>query len=71
MTDTKAQKAVSKTTDSAQKIVDEVDEKGYFGVSADPTPDAHYTVDGVTSGKPTPETDSGSAAKAVEYQHNL
>lgn len=34
--------------------------KGYIGVVADPTPNENYTVAGVTSGAPTPETNRGS-----------
>jgi hypothetical protein len=40
-----------------QKAVDEAEDKGYIGVEVDPTPDSHYTVEGVLAGKPTPETD--------------
>jgi hypothetical protein len=36
--------------------MDEETEKGYRGTKVDPTPDSHYTVDGVLAGKPTPET---------------
>lgn len=36
---------------------------GYFGVQVDPTPNENYTVAGVISGKPTPETDPEHAAK--------
>ena len=31
--------------------------QGYRGTVPDPTPNENYTVSGVTSGKPTPETD--------------
>lgn len=41
-----------------QARVDAEQEKGYRGVVTDPTPNEHYTVEGVTSGKPTPETDA-------------
>ena len=44
-----------------QKAVDKAEEKGYLGVEVDPTPDEHYSVAGVTAGKPTPETDPGHA----------
>ncbi|URN11364.1 hypothetical protein LUW77_03480 [Streptomyces radiopugnans] len=40
-----------------QRIVDEAEEQGFYGVETDPTPNEHYTVAGVTSGKPTPEND--------------
>ncbi|WP_318201041.1 hypothetical protein [Streptomyces sp. SCL15-4] len=43
-------KAVQHATDRAQ-------EQGFYGVATDPTPSEHYTVAGVTAGKPTPETD--------------
>lgn len=39
-------------------------EQGFRGVEVDPTPNEHYTVAGVTAGKPTPETDT-AAAKAA------
>lgn len=47
-----------------QQQVDEETEQGYFGVSPDPTPNEAYTVQGVTRGDPTPETDAKLAAKA-------
>lgn len=40
-----------------QKATDEAEEQGYFGTAVDPTPNEHYTLKGVTSGAPTPETD--------------
>lgn len=46
-----------------QQTVDAEEERGYRGVAPDPTPNEHYTVKGVTSGKPTPETDPELAAK--------
>lgn len=48
-----------------EKKLTEEQEQGYRGVKADPTPNHHYTVDGVTSGKPTPETDEKAAEKAA------
>jgi hypothetical protein len=50
---------VNPAQDELQERVDEAEAKGYYGVEADPTPDEHYTVQGVTAGKPTPETDRG------------
>lgn len=47
-----------------QKQADEIAEKGYVGTLVDPTPNENYTVAGVTSGKPTPETDEAQAEKA-------
>ena len=49
-----------------QKAFDNAAEKGYFGVSPDPTPRANYTVAGVTAGKPTPETDAKAKADALD-----
>lgn len=48
-----------------QDAVDTIEDHGYQGVSPDPTPRAHYSVQGVLAGKPTPETDPEQAAKAV------
>lgn len=44
-------------TGEVQAAVDRETEQGFRGVETDPTPNENYTVDGVTSGKPTPETD--------------
>jgi hypothetical protein len=53
----------SSSTDSGEAQVqaafDEANEKGYFGETPDETPNSHYTLQGVTSGKPTPETERG------------
>lgn len=40
-----------------QKATDEAEEQGYFGIAVDPTPNENYTLKGVTSGAPTPESD--------------
>jgi hypothetical protein len=47
-----------------QSAMDQEQEQGFRGIKVDPTPDSHYTVEGVTSGKPTPETDADAAAAA-------
>ncbi|MBA3781187.1 MAG: hypothetical protein H0X12_04945 [Nocardioides sp.] len=56
-----AEKKNSSTDDAGQAEVqakfDEAAEKGYFGTSPDETPPENYTLQGVTSGKPTPETE--------------
>lgn len=39
-----------------QQRVDRENAQGFVGVETDPTPNEHYAVQGVTSGKPTPET---------------
>lgn len=40
-----------------QAIVDKENEQGFVGVSSDSTPNENYTLQGVTKGLPTPETD--------------
>lgn len=50
--------------DEVQAKFDEAEDKGHFGEAPDPTPNEHYTVAGVTSGKPTPENDAELATKA-------
>lgn len=44
-------------SDQVQARIDEENEHGLRGVKVDPTPNENYTVAGVTSGAPTPETD--------------
>lgn len=51
-----------------QKQTDKEAEQGFRGVETDPTPNENYTLAGVTSGKPTPETDKDQARKVQEYQ---
>ncbi len=46
-----------------QKQVDKENEQGFIGTEVDPTPNSAYTVAGVTSGEPTPETDPDQARK--------
>lgn len=45
----------------AQKKIEPEQEKGLLGNEVDQTPNHHYTVEGVTSGKPTPETEREGA----------
>jgi hypothetical protein len=47
-----------------QSAMDQEQAQGFRGAKVDPTPDSHYTVEGVTSGKPTPETDADAAVAA-------
>lgn len=46
-----------------QEQVDKETEQGFIGTEVDPTPNSAYTVAGVTSGAPTPETDPDQARK--------
>ena len=60
--------ADSKKKDSGeaevQAKVDEENEVGYRGTAVDPTPRDNYTLQGVVSGAPTPETDEKAAEAA-------
>jgi hypothetical protein len=47
-----------------QELMDIDTERGYHGTVPDPTPNAAYTVAGVTSGAATPETDEDAKAEA-------
>lgn len=52
----------SPSTGIAGSAVIQEQAQGFRGVEVDPTPNENYTVAGVTSGAPTPETDVDSAA---------
>ena len=68
----KAAKAQAEANDSTAQDVAELvaDEQaqGFRGLKVDPTPNENYTVAGVTSGAPTPETDEGAADAAAKAQ---
>jgi hypothetical protein len=49
-------KGVAALQGHVRGVVEDETAKGYRGVKVDPTPNENYTVKGVTSGKPTPET---------------
>lgn len=59
-----AEAADSETAAQAQQAMDVETEQGFRGVEVDPTPNENYTVAGVTSGAPTPETDADAAEEA-------
>lgn len=46
-----------------QSAMDKATETGVLGVEVDSTPNENYTVAGVTSGAPTPETDPEHAER--------
>jgi hypothetical protein len=50
--------------DEVQANVDEETEQGFSGEKVDPTPNENYTLQGVVSGAPTPETDADAAEEA-------
>lgn len=54
-----AKKAEAKVQDQ----IEQETEQGFRGQKVDPTPNENYTAAGVTSGKPTPESDPEYAAK--------
>lgn len=58
--------ASAKASSTADKQIDLEQSQGFRGTEVDSTPNENYTVAGVTSGKPTPETDAGSAQAARE-----
>jgi hypothetical protein len=49
-----------------QAKVDKENAQGFRGTEVDPTPNANYSVSGVISSAPTPETDAGAANTARE-----
>lgn len=67
-TETSKSATASKSSTSAeatvQAQVDKENAQGFRGIEVDPTPNENYTVKGVTSGAPTPETHAGAAEKA-------
>lgn len=54
-----------------QEVIDRETAQGFRGVEVDPTPNENYTLAGVTSGKPTPETDDDAAEKARKAQADV
>lgn len=57
----RATDAKASSTDSVQAKVDQEQAQGFRGTEVDSTPNENYTVAGVTSGAPTPETDADLA----------
>ena len=60
------EKAAEAANEQVQEQVDAENEQGFRGTEVDSTPNENYTVAGVTSGAPTPETDAGAAQTARE-----
>lgn len=52
--------------DQVQSQLDKEQQQGFRGTEVDQTPNENYTVGGVTSGAPTPETDAEQKRKATE-----
>lgn len=57
-------------TATTQERIDQEQKQGFRGVETDSTPNENYTVAGVTSGAPTPETDV-KLAKKVRLETGL
>lgn len=53
--------AADTSTDPVQTQVDTDHARGFRGIEVDTTPNENYSVAGVTSGAPTPETDPAQA----------
>lgn len=51
-----------------QEIMDRETRQGFRGVEVDTTPNENYTLAGVTSGAPTPETDEAQAEQVRKDQ---
>jgi hypothetical protein len=64
-------KDAEQANERVENVLDAEQARGYRGLKADPTPNEHYTVAGVTSGKPTPETDADAAAQVGSSKFNL
>jgi hypothetical protein len=58
------EKVADQAVEEVQATVDAENEQGFIGQQVDPTDRANYTVGGVTSEAPTPETDEGAAEEA-------
>lgn len=52
-------KASEAAVEKVQDAADKINEQGFIGEKVDETPNENYTIAGVTSGKPTPETTKG------------
>jgi hypothetical protein len=63
-----AVKADHQVASGPQEVIDRETEQGFRGVEVDPTPNENYTLKGVTSGAPTPETDDDAAEAARKAQ---
>src|SRR4051812_6257363 len=64
----RAEKADAAVSDQVSDAVAVEQDQGFRGVEVDPTPNEAYTLAGVTSGQPTPETDGDAALQAREGQ---
>lgn len=63
--------ADAKVAAGPQEIIDRETEQGFRGVEVDSTPNEAYTLAGVTSGMPTPETDDAQAEQVRKDQKDV
>lgn len=69
-----ASKPATESDPAAEELQAQADQEaaqGFRGVETDPTPNENYTVSGVTSGAPTPETDDDAAEDARKAQADV
>lgn len=66
-----AEAGVADVAAQVKAKVDTETEQGFRGVEIDSTPNENYTVAGVTSGAPTPETDADAADDVAAHARNL
>jgi hypothetical protein len=66
-----AVKADAAVASGPQEVVDKETEQGFRGTEVDSTPNENYTLAGVTSGAPTPETDEGQAEQVRKDQKDV
>jgi hypothetical protein len=59
------------TASGPQETIDRETRQGFRGVEVDSTPNENYTLQGVTSGAPTPETDQGQAEQVRKDQKDV
>ena len=58
---------LSESEQELQKITDEANEQGFYGIEVDPTPNENYTLQGQASGAKTPETDAATRKEAQAH----
>lgn len=68
---TDAAKADTAVASGPQEMIDRETEQGFRGVEVDSTPNEAYTLQGVTSGMPTPETDDAQAEQVRKDQKDV
>ena len=66
-----ARKDNDKAAEEQAPTADQPVEQGFRGLEVDPTPNENYTAAGVTSGKPTPETDDNAAEEARQARGDV